>query len=310
MFMNRILVAAALLLLVACGPSRHAVHVEMRYPSKSGIDFTGKNVSVVYMENVNPVSSGFAEGIADGLAYALEQDYGTGDGSIGIYKMNQKEGTDYSSKDSLIALLVDTDADVVFLLDTLAVGDITMGGPTRVASPVSKDSSYISTGSLPFTMTMYCMDAMNKDEKVYTFKGSSVAAPFVYSDGKQRNDTLVRRSVASLPEVGFETGKMISESFKSQWKHEQHSIVYFDGQKWYTALDYAERYLWKDAIDIWIGLLNTNDMLKRSCAEYNIAVACYMLGDYSLAKEWLDQSDKDNQLPLSDALHKRIDSHR
>ena len=63
-------------------------------------------------------------------------------------------------------------------------------------------------------------------------------------------------------------------------------------------------------MDIWLELLETNDLLKRSCAEYNIAVACYMLGDYNLASEWLDLSDKDNLLPLSDALRKRIEARK
>ena len=57
-------------------------------------------------------------------------------------------------------------------------------------------------------------------------------------------------------------------------------------------------------------LADTGDLLKRSCAEYNIAVACYMLGDYMLASEWLAMSDKDNKLPQSDALRKRIDARK
>ena len=47
-------------------------------------------------------------------------------------------------------------------------------------------------------------------------------------------------------------------------------------------------------------------MLKRSCAEYNIAIACLMLGDAELAIEWLDRSDADCNLPMSEALRKRI----
>ena len=85
-------------------------------------------------------------------------------------------------------------------------------------------------------------------------------------------------------------------------------MTYYDNERWYKALDKAEAYDWKGAMDSWIGLLDTGDRLKRSCAEYNIAVACYMLGDYALASEWLDRSDKDNKLPLSDALRKRIET--
>lgn len=294
---------------IACGPSRHSVHVEMRHPSKSGVDLGGKLVSVVYLENGNLLSTSFAEGMADGFAYTLEQDYGTGDGSVGIYRMRQPEGQ-YTSKDSLIRLLMDTGSDVIFLLDTLAVGQVTLGGLSSVASPSSADSAYISLANMPFKMNLYCFDGMNKEEKIFHFSGSSVASLHAYSDGRQTERILMERAMGSVPEVGFETGCMVADSFKSQWKHEQYPVIYFDSSPWYKAVDYAEQYYWKEAMDIWLGLLDTNDMLKRSCAAYNIALASYMLGDYALAGEWLDRSDADNRLPLSDALRKRIDARR
>lgn len=300
----------ALVMLSSCGPSRHAIYVEMRQPSKSGIEFAGKNIAVVHLDNGNTLGSPLSEGIADGLAYALEQDYGTGEGSVGIYRMPVTKGGDYASKDTLVTLLMDTGSDVLFLIDTLAVGNMTMGGATSVASAASPDSSYISTGSLPFTMKLFCYDAMNKDDKVYSYSGSSVAVPFAYSDGLQSAEVIRSKAVASLPEVGFEAGMTISASFKSQWKHEQYQVVYFDSAQWFNAMEYADRYEWKHAMDIWLGLLDTNDMLKRSCAAYNLALASYMLGDYHLAAEWLDRSDADNKLPMSDTLRKRIDARK
>ena len=89
-----------------------------------------------------------------------------------------------------------------------------------------------------------------------------------------------------------------------------HCILYYDSQKWYDALVEAENFDWKEAMDIWITLLDSKDQMKRSCAEYNISVACYMLGDYPLAIEWLDLSDKTNKLPISDAMRKRILSRK
>lgn len=295
---------------VACGPSRHAIHVEMRHPSKSGIEFSGKTISVVHLENDNTLNNHLSEGIADGLAYALEQDYDTGEGSVGIYRMRVVPGADYSSRDTLVNLLMDTGSDVIFLLDTLSVGLMTMGGASSVAAPSSPDSSYISTGNLPFKMKLFCFDAMNMDEKVYDFSGSSVAVPFAYSDGRQTEETIRERAVASLSELGFEVGTTISASFKSQWKYEQYSVVYFDSPTWITAMEYADKYYWKDAMNIWLELLDTNDMLKRSCAAYNLALASYMLGDYELASLWLDRSDIDNKLPMSDTLRKRIDDRK
>lgn len=309
--MKRLLYIFALLCLaVSCGPTRHVIHMEMRYPSKSGIDFVGKNIAVVRLENGNLTADSFSEGMADGLAYSLEQEYGTGEGSVGIYRMNVTPGADYSSKDTLINLLIDTGSDVVLLIDTLAVGELKMGGLTSVSSPASVDSSYISTGELPFTMKMYGFDAMNKEEKVFSFAGSSVAVPFAYSDGIPAKNVVMERAVASLPELGFEAGRSLSSTFKPQWRHEQYPVIYFESEDWYRAMQYADALQWKDAMDIWFGLLDTNDLLKRACAEYNIALATYVLGDKDLAAMWLDRSDADNKLPMSDALRKRIDSVR
>lgn len=298
------------LFISSCSPLRHSIHVEMRYPSKSGMELLGKNIAVVQLENDNSQANSFAEGMADGLAYSLEQEYGTGEGSVGIYKMRVTPGGDYSSRDTLINLVIDTGSDLVFLIDTVEMGELKMGGPSSISAVISPDSSYLSTGTLPFKMKLHCYDAMNPEDKVSSFSGGSTAVPYAYSDGKQSASVIRERAIASLPELGFEAGKTVSASFKSQWRHEQYSILYYESQPWYDALNYAEQYAWKNAMEIWIELLDTKDMMKRSCAAYNLSVASYMSGDYDLAEEWLKRSDEDNKLPLSDAMHKRINERK
>lgn len=262
------------LLVSACGPSRHAVQVEMRYPSRSGIELFGKVVSVVYVTDGNETGDAYNAAMAEGFAVELEEDYGTGEGSVGVYSL-QDQGGNYSQKDTLINLLMDTDCDVVFVFDKVGVQSV-------------GDNTY------KFNIKLYCFDGMNKDEKVFTFVGNDV----------------VNVSVDKLSKEANMTGEVIAGTFKSQWKHEQYSIVYYENEKWYNALLRAENYDWKGAMDIWMAQLSTNDLYKRSCAEYNIAVACYMLGDYNLATEWLDRSDQDNLLPVSDALRKRINARK
>ena len=94
----RILSAAALLSLAAsCGPSRYTVPVEMRHPSKSGIDLSGKTVSMVYLDNGNARNSAVGEAFAGGFADALEEAYGTGEGSVGVYKIETKPDAAYAS---------------------------------------------------------------------------------------------------------------------------------------------------------------------------------------------------------------------
>ena len=306
---NLALCIAALGLLVSCGPSKHAVHVEMRHPSKTGVSLVGKNVTVVYLEGDNVVSSEFGESMADGFAYTLEQDYGPST-QIGIYRMRYESGADYSKKDSLFNVLMDTGSDIVFLFDTVRFGTMTVGGPSRVSYPASVDSSYVSIGNVPYTMKLYCYDGMNKEDKVQAYGGTAMARPEVYSNGKDDSTLATSKAWKSLGIQGWDAGVKVADSFKSQWNHEQYSIIYYEGEKWYAAMQKAEQYDWKGAMDIWMELMDTPDMLKRSCAAYNMAIASYMLGDYELASEWLDRSDDDNKLPLSDGLRTRIDSRK
>ena len=265
-------------LLTSCGPVRDGLNVEMRYPSKSGVDLAGKVLSIVYLENTDTAALAFNGAMAESFASALETDYGTGEGSVGVYRMRPVNAATYAVKDSLINLLVDTGSDVVFLLDTVKLGE------------------YRSAGNMtPFTVTMYCFDGMDASENIYAYSGTS---------------NVRLGGSTSVQKEGKTVGTQLSSTFKSQWKHEQYSIMYFESEKWYDALELAADYNWTGAMKIWFELLGSRDMLKRSCAEYNIAVACYMMGDLELATEWLDRSDNDNMLAQSESLRKRINARR
>ncbi len=305
--MKKILFLALLVCAVSCGPMRHVINVEMRHPSLVGVELAGKTVSVVYLENDDKVATDFNAYMADGFAYTLEQDFGTGE-SIGIYRMHKDPEGNYASKDSLFNILMDTGADIVFLFDTVRFGNMSVGAPSKVAYTASPDSSYIASGSISYTLRMYCYDGMNKEDKVQAYGGTAMASPSVYSDGKDESAVAVSKAFKALGAEGWDAGVKTAGSFVSQWKHEQYSLVYYETEEWFKALDRAEEYDWKGAMDVWLGLIGTNDLMKRSCAAYDIAVACYMLGDFHLAAEWLDRSDSDNKLPLSDGLRSRINS--
>lgn len=271
--MKRVLFILSLIMLAtSCGPSRHSIPVEMRHPSVSGLELSGKTVSVIYSNIGNPELDGINANMSSAFAKALEKEYATGEGSVKVYEVDGRAGV-YTEKDSLFNLLMRTGADMVFLFD---------------APDMGKDA--VVSG--PLVMKLYCYDGMDQNEKVHAFSGSTV--------------------ITSADKLGMaleasETGKTVAESFFPQWKLEQYSIAYYDSSRWYDALMKAEQYDWKGAMDIWIALLDTNDMMKRASAEYNIAVACYMLGDVDLAGQWLDKSVRDNEMPtLTDALRKRI----
>jgi hypothetical protein len=205
---------------------------------------------------------------------------------------------------------MDTGSDLVFLIDTIRFGEMTVGGPSKVSYATVPDSSTVNLGSIPFNLRLYSYDAMNASEEVKNFGGTAIAQPEVYSNGTLSSEQLKAGAYKALPAEGWAAGEMLSKSFASQWKVEGYSIIYFDSPKWIAAAEKADQLDWKGAMDIWFELLDSKDVLKRSSAAYNIALSCYMLGDYKLAEEWLDLSDKDSELPLSSALRTRIQERK
>ena len=303
-----LLVCVFMSAVLSCGPSQFAVHVEMRHPSKSGLDLCAKTMAVVYTEDEETLPTEFTSMLADGFAYSLEQEYGQPEGSVGIYSLPYNSSARYSAKDSLINILLDVGSDVVFLFDPAELGGLSTGATTRVPSAHSVDSSYVNEGRLPFSVKLYAYDSMNKEDKVFVFTGSSTVSPRVYSDGKDSREEIVSKFTGAICDEAWKAGKVVSESFASEWKHEQYSLLYFESDPWYKALILADRYEWKAAADIWMSLLSSRDIMKKACAEYNIAVSCYMLGDIPLAKKWLDLADSHNKVYLSDGLRKRIEA--
>ena len=296
------------LAVLSCGPSKYTMHLEMKQPSKAGVDLNGKTVSVVYLENGNSRGDEFSSYMASGFAESLQKYYETGEGSVGVFKMPRIVGADYASKDTLVNLLIDTGSDVVFLMDTVKLGVMTVGNATKVTSPSSADSTHITLGSVPYTVRIYCFDAMNQKEEVKTFGGTSITQPSVYSDGNHAEGQILSALNAELPKEGWSVGEFIASSFQPQWKVEGFPIIYYESEKWITALEKADQLQWKQAMDIWLGLVKSADIMKRSCAAYNLAVACYIAGDYKLAIEWLDLSDLESELPVAEILRQKIDA--
>jgi hypothetical protein len=261
------LLAALSLAAVSCGPSAYTMRMDTRYPSASGIDFTGKNISVVFLDNGK--DSLFNCTVADRLASDLESDYFKGEQKIGIYRLPEVSGSRYSSRDTLASLIMELDSDVVILLD----------------SPLCLESE--NDGKTMVIAKAYSYDSLGAD----TVKVVQAQLP---SSGA---DTAGAQSVAVA----------LGQYYSGTWQTESYTLLYYDwGDRWTEALEYAEDMEWDKAIELWMELCDTNDNVKRSCAEYDIALGCLIMGQPDLASEWLDRSDADCPVSLSKGLRKRI----
>lgn len=272
--MNKIiLIIISVVLAGACSPLAYMFPLEMRAPSSSGLDLSGKNYALVYQsDSSNLAHEAFQYTFATKFMEELTEKNISPEGSA-VYAWRNPD-INSASKDSLVNMVVETGNDVVIFLK-----------PTDFVTIPGKSSS-------EFTIHLNFYDSMDKEDIVRQFVRTNTV-----------NQSLSDYNASTIAE---KSAKEISQFFTSQWKLQQFTFLYYSTGKWYKALYLAENMQWEEAIDIWLGLTKTNDLLKRSAASYNISVACYILGNYPLALEWLDRSDKDQPLSLSAGHRKRI----
>ena len=269
--LKHLAVMAAAVAFASCSPRIYGISVEMRRPSSSGLDLTGKSVAIVYPCSILSLQENkLMAGIASSLADRLDAAYPESD-STALYSLRYSE--DYNRNvclDSLANLTLKTDADMLFFF--CRSGSFGNG----------YNEGY-------FTVPLYCYDALsgkNRPMRAFTIAGDAG------SDAEASGRTV---------------GGRASEAFTPNWSVEDFCIWYTGDSEWSAALDDALGFRWDSAVKKWMSILeNTSGNYDRSCLEYNIGLGCFMMGDNSLARQWLEQSNAEYQSELTTALISRV----
>lgn len=297
--LSAIAALSALVALQSCDPQAFSMNVEMRYPSSSGMSIDGKSVAVVYLNEDSAKDSVFNECLANGFASAIEKNYFNGAEAVNLYKMPKVVGGVYSNADTLINLIVDTGCDIVFLFDAPEFGNV------QIKEQKTSTSGTYYPVSVPVAIKLYGFDSLSGSDTVHVWTGTRMlSANMEASLGRQAAaDSLWNRIGSSAENLG----EVSARTFAPVWKEETYTFIYYESpEAWLAAAQYASDYKWNEAMKVWISLLDTNNPMKRSCAEYNIATACFLMGDNELALKWLNSSDEDYPISLSKTLRKRI----
>lgn len=297
--LSAIAALSALVALQSCDPQAFSMNVEMRYPSSSGMSIDGKSVAVVYLNEDSAKDSVFNECLANGFASAIEKNYFNGAEAVNLYKMPKVVGGVYSNADTLINLIVDTGCDIVFLFDAPEFGNV------QIKEQKTSTSGTYYPVSVPVAVKLYGFDSLSGSDTVRVWTGTRMlSANMEASLGRQAAaDSLWNRIGSSAENLG----EVSARTFAPVWKEETYTFIYYESpEAWLAAAQYASDYKWNEAMKAWISLLDTNNPMKRSCAEYNIATACFLMGDNELALKWLNSSDEDYPISLSKTLRKRI----
>ncbi|MGN1216000.1 MAG: DUF6340 family protein [Candidatus Cryptobacteroides sp.] len=309
-YLSHLLKASLPLLAVmcSCAPQALVVSPEMRGPSKSGMNLFGKSIAIVYQVGDSENSNNFSAGLADGFASRLEEDYFNGEPAVEAFTVKAVAGVDYSCRDSLRSLVMQTGKDVVFLVGNPSLGEPSAGEPSKVVGGKRPaDSSYVSIVKMPFSVSFHVYDSMGYDE-VKGFEASKEMKPQVFCPAGASSSRIISNFWKGISEPSYLAGYQAAGSFVSTWKTEHFCLVYYDtmSSSWDRPTSDALSFNWKDAIEGWISLLDTSDPEKKACACYNIALGCFMMGQPALALEWLDRSDAERPISLSTELRSKI----
>ncbi len=283
----------------SCGPSAYVLEIETRQPSMSGVDLVGKTISVVYLDNGDSADSLFAAEYSAAFASRLEEDYFGGDSLITMFCMQKDPGIDYSSKETMLGVLMDTGADVVFLSDSPDFG-------TAATEVVETDGTSMAQGSFPFSVNLYVYDSMDSRDTVLKFSGSSIARASAQVTGTESEKGVAFILKSSLGTSARYAGQTSGGKFAPGWRAEEIVFFLYESQDWYDTYFYVNDYKWGQAVEKWMEMLDTENLEKKACIEYNIAAACYLQGEYQLASDWLEMSRKDFQLPYASSLGQKI----
>ena len=295
---------AAALLAAACSPQVYPLHLELRQPSKSGLDLSRKSMSIVYMDGAIPADSLFGRMAASALARNLEADYFGSAEEIGLYRVPEADSV---GLDLLHSLVMDTGSDVVFLLSS-RLGNPSFGENKEAPSATQVDSAFVSEASLPVVTRLYLYDSMATDE-VHRYKGSATLQAKVYNSGMVSEDGLRTLAYRSLGSQAEEVGRRLSSRFISGWKEDSFRFYYFDDldvDRWVGGLSLVQEGRLSAAVDEWMPLVRKGSQQKRACAAFNVAQTFYLMGDYALATRWLDVANRMENLELVPGLSKRL----
>lgn len=260
--------------LCACTPQAYTLLYDMHYPGEAGFVLENKTMSVVYLNDGNRQDTSYVSSLASGFVKGLESEYFQGEEAVPVFSVPKDPKGVYHAKDSLVNLMVQTDADVLFLFD----------------SP----SLRTSADGISATSHLYVYDGLDRK------RDSVIVVPLTRQYPASGN---LQNSAASY-------GRSLASLFASNVRKEYYSIIYYDtSDVWIKALFKAADNDWEGAMEIWMDILSgkaTDE--QRACACYNIALGCYMLEDYGLALEWLDRSDKYQPISLNSSLRSKARS--
>ena len=300
-------------LMAACGPVIQLIDVDVKIPAEYPVPFDNRDIAVfnaLYDTDgeyktwndsllMNSVAEGFRNQLAANLSIVPD--------SIAVYNHfcdSIPSGT-LEEREYIYSLSEQTGARTLVLIDSLKHSDF-----QYITSKVATISEYRPLYINSEWQMVFRFFDMDKDQFIARFAFKDTLYWNVLA--KEQDSRLVDRKLrASLPETAAHLGAAVARLLQPQWETQERALFFFSGSAWYKALEHAFLFEWEEARNIWLKLTKeTKNAKKIAFAAYNLAVACEIMGQIEVAKEWLNLSQQYLNIPEISLYRKMLDERK
>lgn len=297
--MRKSLIIIALALATGgCLPQIATFPVEVKDDSGFILKAEDKDIAVFAIAGGNMSDSLAISGAAYGFAGEAENQFKSS--AISAYTLPEEEFVALSRGDSTYFdnLMLESASRFLIFIKGLTFNDFTI-------LPLDNGSEV----KIPFSLEFYVYDAV-KDSTLYSKRVQDLITVVVPN---KINDTEgIKLSLAkNVVKIGQAIGQALIQEVTQRWKKEEWYIVdYPNFTKWHKAYLWAMDFKWKEAAKIWIEFSEDKDVTKSAYASYNIAVACQILGEKDLARQWIKAALEKFSFKEAELFEKRINAYK
>ena len=281
--------ALLLLMLAGCAPQAAFVQVEMKEVPGVHIAVENKQIAVFGIASANGGDSLKIENAAMALADKFGQDRGCKD-PLPVFSLSELSFGSLESesfdKEYLRSLMYKSGADLQILLHSLKFSNYNVSTVAEYdGSAYGQKMVYV-----PYSARMDVYDAI-ADSVVFKAALKDTVYMSIISQVASKNYSAVVEK--QLPEVARVVGESMGTLLSAQWRSQERMLVNYPGNSsWEKGIHLANDFKWKEAIELWMPMVDNRNSRISAYAAYNVAVCCEMLGLYPLALQWADFSVK------------------
>jgi len=303
---NRLhLIRAVVLLIIimsvySCGPVATVLNIESRVPAKYPVELENRSIALFVSTDTSSNAGNYLSendslhmvSVATGIAKELENKLTLEEGAVYVFKHYPGNDRKYDLN-YIQNLSFTSNSDIVIILDSLKIGKPIL--INNITSPMG--DMYRSN---------YIFATVSSDLMVYngtagTLLSNIVQKDTVYWELLSRNDVrdeaILYRVNNSIDAISNDLGEELVNKLFPFWIEQQRTLFSYRNRDWTKAHDFANKFLWKEAMDIWLKQTADQDNVKAAAAAFNMAVACELTDRLDLALEWLEASYRSYPLP-------------